>query len=316
MAIPWIGYTPIEMSADCYDLLIKDQVRNIRLRDFDAVISATTPIVASTHHSNEIKGVAHYLLAEMLFRRGYSDDVGEIVEHAEQSRRMLPDNIELLIAAHYVQAEALIDRDMKVEAADSLRQGVVLGRPVRHISLRWALCARTLAWLTADAQEELALLDEIIASKTKWTEMIADAYAMKSALLNRQLDPPDEKGAAITAEILARPELYSIHREEKLTRALKNYLLYDYEGAVEEFTEVIESILIHYIGADDLYLVRAYQGRGDSYFALELNDKAEQNWKAAETTADRLRSEITRQLGKDHYSGKKKWWVGGPKKSG
>jgi hypothetical protein len=270
MPIPWICYSPIEMSAETYDLVVRDYLGSMRRCEFDKVISRLLPIADSPDHTVESRSVAHYVVAELRLRHAAQSLPAALV-HAQSARQLYPDNAELTLATYLVEGDALLALGETEAAIGTFREGMTYGAPQKTKSVRWPLIVRTLACLLDDHQEQIELLDEILSSGTVWSDNLVDAGSIKLGALYLGEGKTSSRGDQLLSEILANPAMTRIHYRERLQQGLKSYLLYDYELAVEQFTEVIESVRAHASGVEDIILLEAYQGRIDSLEAIAID---------------------------------------------
>ena len=310
MAIPWICYSPIEVSPDSYALVLKDRVQAMRLCEFDKVLHGLEQIANDTECSNEARSLAHYVLSETLLRQYTKQSVEQAINHAKKSRELFSDNLELVLASYYVQGQGLQDVGNNDAAAKCYRESLAVGDPCRATSLRWVINARSLAYLVFGSPEAITLLDSIISSGTPWREEVVDAYCIKLGCLQLSEKKAmlegkaSEKGDKLYREIMSNSEAQRIHYDEQLQYGLKCYLLYDYESAIELFSEVIESLQSNPAGIDDMKLLRAYVGRGDSCQAIERDDLAEADYSKAKDLVKSIYEEVDRYSSNCYDS----WW--------
>ena len=189
-------------------------------------------------------------------------------------------------------------------------ESLAVGDPCRATSLRWVINARSLAYLVFGSPEAITLLDSIISSGTPWREEVVDAYCIKLGCLQLSEKKAmlegkaSEKGDKLYREIMSNSEAQRIHYDEQLQYGLKCYLLYDYESAIELFSEVIESLQSNPAGIDDMKLLRAYVGRGDSCQAIERDDLAEADYSKAKDLVKSIYEEVDRYSSNCYDS----WW--------
>ena len=296
MIAPWICYTPIDVSPRAYELVVKNNLTNLRLNKLAAVISLVKNLLKTDDLTAEERSLAQYVLGECLYRNRRPTDYPSIIKLMEQVRIANPINVEMRLASYFLQASALTELDRISESIECLETAAALGRPYRMVSLRWGLCVRGLANRVEGLEEKGKWLDEILDSGTVWQDLIVDAFLLKSGVLNRPLRKNNAAGTAISQQIVSDPRFQRIHWEERLQRALMNYLLEDYELAIDEFTEIIESLIVNHVCSNEMHLLRAFQARGDSYFALGLNELAEEDWASAKLVAQEIRAEVERFL--------------------